>query len=429
MTGGTIFGYLCPKQKKSAMTKYIILSFLLLSLPFSACEKNNPDDIPGDPIPIELSMIEELLIESDNEFSFDIFKLIMQEESAIENIMISPLSISYALSMTMNGANGATRDSMMKALRYYDISLDDINNSYLELSKKLMNIDERVIMEIANSVWVEDRLTVKQDFINDLQNYFDAEARNFSVSDPEIKNIINQWIEDHTNGKIREMIDEIPADIAMILINAIYFNGKWKYKFDEDNTLDKPFYKQDGQQVTVDMMSQETNIKVGTDSKFLLAEMPYGQGNFVMDIILPNDGYSTEDILHELNSDNWNTLIASMNETKVQLNMPRFKYEYKISLKDILCSMGMGLAFSGNADFSNISDQALAISKVLHQTFIETKEEGTEAAAATVVMIEFTSVVPSEPLQINLNKPFLYVIRESMTNTIVFMGKTGNPSV
>jgi serpin B len=290
-----------------------------------------------------------------------------------------------------------------------------------------MTVDERVIMEIANSVWVEDRLTVKQDFINALINYFDAETRNFSVSDPEIKDIINQWIEDHTNGLIKEMIDEIPADIAMILINAIYFNGKWRYKFDEKDTEEKTFYLEDGSTVDVEMMSNETTYKTYFGEDMVMVELPYGQGNFVMDVLLPNEGNTTADIISAMNPGNWNDWISNLYEKEIQLYMPRFKYGYKKELKDILSDMGMGIAFTGAADFSNISEQDLFISKVLHQTFIENNEEGTEAAAVTVVMMELTSA-PAGPFTINLNRPFVYVIRETSTNTIVFMGLTGNPA-
>jgi serpin B len=370
------------------------------------------------------------LVEADNTFGFDIFRLVMQESSDAENVMISPLSISYALAMTMNGADGATRDSMMKALRYYNISLDEINNSYHDLTEKLMEVDKRVLMEIANSVWVEERLRVKQAFIETLMEYFEAEAHDFSVNDPGIVDVINGWIEDNTHGKIREMITPpLSPDIAMLLINAIYFNGKWKYEFDEANTSDMPFYPEDGPEVNVPMMNQELNVKINSQAGFMMLELPYGQGNYVMDILLPKDGYTSPDIISMLNAEDWNSWIDDMYETSIDLYMPRFSYEYKVTLNDILSAMGMGIAFSPyDADFSNIAEQDLFISKVLHQTFIETNEEGTEAAAATVVEIVFTSV-PAGPLEIKLDKPFVYIIRETSTNSIVFMGKTGNPAV
>lgn len=414
--------------KKQTMMKRNLFLFIILLIPFHSCELNRGDNLPDEPVPIELTAAQQELVEADNTFSFDIFKLVMQDNSDVENIMISPLSISYALSMTLNGASGATRDSMMHALRYYNIDIEDINNSYKDLTDKLMEIDERVLMEIANSVWIEERLRVKQAFIDNLKEYFDAEAYDFSETDPEIVDIINAWIEDHTHGKIKEMIDELPPNIAMLLINAIYFNGKWKYEFDEDNTTEMPFYPEAGSPVDVPMMNQEITVKINARDSFILLELPYGQGNYVMDIILPDEGYTTSDIFPLLNTADWNNWIAGMYDTEIDLYMPRFKYEFKTGLNDILTAMGMGIAFEPyEADFSNISEQDLFISKVLHQTFIETNEKGTEAAAATVVMIELTSL-PPEPLVVKLDKPFIYVIRETSTNTIAFIGKTGNPA-
>jgi serpin B len=222
------------------------------------------------------------------------------------------------------------------------------------------------------------------------------------------------------------MISEIPQDVVMLLINAIYFNGKWRYQFDKNETATDDFFTADGSVVDADMMHIESAYKMFYNEDLTIAELPYGQGNFVMDVILPAEGKTCADILPMLTDTNWNTWVENMNEREMELYMPRFKYEYKIELKDVLSSMGMSVAFSGGADFSNISDQGLAISKVLHQTYIDNKEEGTEAAAVTVIMFENTSI-PPEPGVIRLDRPFYYIIRETSSNTIVFMGLTANP--
>jgi len=396
-------------------------------IPYSGCEKEVIEELPGDPVPIELSLTEKSLSGSSNEFSFDIFKLIVEGESEAENIMISPLSISYALSMTLNGAAGDTREAMMEALKYTDITLEEINNAYKSLSKKITQIDKRVIMNIANSVWVEDRLVVKEAFIDALVEYFNAEGHQFNINDPNIVDEINAWISDNTNGKIEDMIDDIPDDVVMLLINAIYFNGKWRCQFDKSETKTENFTISNGSDVDVDMMHIESTYKLKSTEDIVFVELPYGQGNFVMDVILPAEGKTASDILPLFTGSNWDAWTSYLATSEVEIYMPRFKYEYKIELRDVLTSMGMGLAFSGAADFSNISDQSLAISRVLHQTFIDNKEEGTEAAAATVVMIELTSVPPG-PRIIRLDRPFYYIIRETTTDTIIFMGLTGNPA-
>ncbi len=403
----------------------LLAAIALLIAPNQGCKKEAVEDLPGDPVPIELSLIEKSLSTSSNQFSFDIFKLIVEDETESENIMISPMSISYALAMTLNGAAGDTRDAIMDALRYNNITLDDINSSYKALSNKITGIDKRVVMNIANSVWVEERLEVKEVFINALMDYFDAEGHQFNINDPDIIAEVNKWISDNTNGKIDDMISELHQDVVMLLINAIYFNGKWRYQFDKSQTSTEDFFTAGGSVVDADMMHLESTFKMYYHEDLTIAEIPYGQGNFVMDVILPAEEKTTTDILAMLTDSNWNTWVENMNEREIELYMPRFKYEYNIKLKDILSSMGMGIAFSGGADFSNISDQGLAISEVLHQTYIDNKEEGTEAAAATVVIV-YTTSLPPDPGVLRLDRPFYYIIRETSTNTIVFMGLTGN---
>ena len=160
-----------------------------------------------------------------------------------ENIMISPLSISYALSMTLNGADGETRDAMLEALRINGITIDAFNNSYKDLTKALLSVDKRVLMSIANSVWTENDFTVKQAFIDILTNYYNAESKSFDINDASAPDKINAWIEDKTNGLIKDMIEDLQDNTVMLLINAIYFKGKWKSQFDESKTIDMPFYK------------------------------------------------------------------------------------------------------------------------------------------------------------------------------------------
>jgi len=238
--------------------------------------------------------------------------------------------------------------------------------------------------------------------------------------------MMNQWIEDNTNGLIKDMIDKIDPATAMLLINAIYFKGKWKSQFDPDETVTESFYKPGNIAVEVPMMKQKAKFKVYDGTDFVLAEFPYGQGNFVMDIILPDAQYGTGDILPSITATAFSGWIAQMHETEVELSLPRFKYDYKKKLKDVLSGMGMGNAFRDGADFTNISESfPLAIKDVTHQAFIETNEEGTEAAAATVVEI----VVTSMPLTFvfKADHPFLYLIRETSTNSIIFMGKVADP--
>jgi serpin B len=212
----------------------------------------------------------------------------------------------------------------------------------------------------------------------------------------------------------------------MLLINAIYFKGKWKSQFDKANTVQGSFYKSNGASDQVPMMKQTSDFKVYKGEGFTLAELPYGQGNFVMDVILPDDNNGINNILPLISDNNLKVWLNQMSERKTDLTFPKFKYGFKKQLKDVLTDMGMGIAFTDNADFSNISDIDLLISFVLHQAFIETNEEGTEAAAATIVGI-YTTSAPAGPFILNIDHSFLYIIRETTTNSILFMGKVTDP--
>jgi serine protease inhibitor len=394
---------------------------------YISCERLKDDPLPGDPVPIDLTLKQKEIVDSANKFAFDIFKPIVGETKGSENMMISPFSISSALSMVLNGAAGETFEAVRHTLRYDDKTLEEINQAYLKLLEEMIPVDKRVTVEVANSVWAEKRLTIKQSYVDALEHWYLAEARNIDVSDPNAVDIVNGWIEDKTHDRIQDMLDYLSPDLAMLLINAIYFNGKWRYQFEKDDTHDRLFYVTPESPVEVPMMYQEENFAVTRTGNSTLVELPYGQGNYSMVVMLPDEGISLAEAAATLNPENWSAWMSyrSMGASKVQLSLPRFEYEYKRELKDDLTAMGMGIAFSGSADFSNITDQGIFISRVLHQTFIKTDEEGTEAAAATVVEFEFTSM-PSTTV-VNVNRPFLYFIRETTTGTIVFMGQVSDP--
>jgi serine protease inhibitor len=411
-------------MKKNIISYYSFLVFTLMLIMVS-CEKTN--DTPGDPVPINLTLKQASLVTSENTFAFDIFREILKSQ-ADENIIISPLSISYALSMTVNGANAGTRTAMLDALRVSDITMDELNQSYGDLTKALLAVDSRVKILIANSVWTENNFVVKKPFTGVLTDYYDAEARSFEITDLTVPTKINTWIEDHTNGLIKNMVDKLNDNTVMLLINAIYFKGKWRNEFEIKNTSTRNFTRTAGTTVSVPSMHQNEKHKVYAGNGFVVAELPYGQGNFVMDIILP-DGNTIGTFSQNLTGADFTTWVNRLSERDVNLYLPRFKYEFKKKLKDVLSQMGMGVAFGDLADFSNISDSHLLINEVTHQALIETNEEGTEAAAATIVEIGNTSAGPNDPITIDVNRPFIYVIRETSTNSILFMGRVTDPTL
>lgn len=400
------------------------LLFTLLS-----CEKNNPDPLPGEPVDIFTEVYQKEVIESANRFAFDLFTPIIADSKGSENIMISPFSITSALSMTLNGAEGETFEAMRASLRLEDKTLQEINETYLKLMTEMVPVDQRVTLEIANSVWVEKKFPVKESFIKALREYYKAEGREIDVNDPEAVDIVNDWIAEKTHDKITEMLDDLNPALTMLLVNAIYFNGKWRYQFDEDETSDQPFYISPSLPKDVPMMHQNENLNVINTDNARIVELPYGQGNYTMVVILPEENTSISGLANTLSTDKWNSWMEnlSVNPRDVDLSFPRFKYKYKRNLNEDLINMGMGIAFTDQADFSKISDIPSWIGRVLHESFIETNEEGTEAAAATVVEMVNTSIPVT--VTVNVNRPFIYFIREVSTGTILFMGKVSDPSV
>jgi serpin B len=376
-----------------------------------------------------ITATEQNIIESSNDFSFDIFARI-NEADPDKNLFISPLSISTALSMTANGAVGETKTGIKSTLHLGDLTDEEINISYKSLANYLTNLDPKVIMQLANSNWYKDNYHIKETFKNILLEYYDAEVKSADFSNPNTKDQINNWIEDKTNGKISEMLDEIPADAVMYLINAIYLKATWRYKFDENKTEKQNFYLSDGSAVKTDMMfSEGATVNVYHHADYTFVELPYGNGQFTFSIILPTESDKLDQIIEELDMDQLNGMIDLADTATYEVYLPKFKTEYKITLNEVLSAMGMEQSFGGAADFSQLFEENLDlfISKVLHQSFIEVDEEGTEAAAATVVQVELTSIGGGKP-KITVDHPFAYFIREKHSNTILFAGKLLDPT-
>lgn len=413
---------------------YITIAFISSIIGFLSisCEENQPGTIDNYEVNnIELTKSAKSLVEADNAFAFSIFDAVVQNEIESKNIFISPLSISLALAMTYNGAEGETKAAMKEALELNGLNTDAVNASYKSLIGALLSLDPKVQLSIANSIWHRNDFTINQDFIDVNQNYYNAMVEALDFSNPDAKNTINAWVDDKTNGQIPEIIDNIPGNAIMYLINAIYFKGIWKYKFEKSKTDIRPFFLSDGAQVDVPMMMQETSLNYFRNDTFSAVELPYADGEFSMVVILPHQSFLTKDIIENWSADKWNNLLNQFSgPRKVNLHLPSFKFEYKNRLNDELTDLGMGIAFGNQADFTGIyPNPALQISEVLHKTFIEVNEEGTEAAAVTSVEIIYTSIDPDQPVAFHVNRPFIALIKENSTGAILFMGQIVNPSL
>jgi len=370
------------------------------------------------------------VVQNSKSFGLDLFKQINSNSDA-SNLFISPLSVSMALDMTLNGAQNDTKSGMKEALRQSDLSLDAINKSNQSLIKLLTHLDPKVNIKLANSIWYKNNFTVEQDFIDVNQSYYDAEVQGLDFSSADAANQINNWVSDKTESLIDEIIKgRIPSDIVMYLINAIYFKANWWSKFDEDDTRKAPFTTDTGSRVDVDMMSQQQTFPLYVGSDASMIDLPYGDSLFTMSVILPPTDTKIDTFVNHLTSEKLDTWFQQLSAHKTNLYLPRFKIKYQHLLNDVLARMGMGKAFEPYAaDFSGINqDQQLFISKVLHKSYIKVDEAGTEAAAVTAVGVALTGVDPNQPYTFRVDRPFVYLIRERTTNTILFMGKMGNPN-
>jgi serpin B len=413
--------------KTTIMKKTCLFTIFFIALTITSCSKDDSENLPAEEKEIVLSANSKGMVSSDNQFGIEIFKQMLNAEQG-NNLMISPLSISQALLMAYNGANGDTKKAFEETLFLNDLSTDEINQSAKELVKSLLEVDPSVIIDIANSIWYRDGYTIKPDFINVNEDYYDAEINNI-VFDGEAINTINAWVKDKTNNKIEKIVDEIDPATIMFLINAVYFKGNWKYQFEESNTIDEEFTLGEGSKISVPFMHQSINAKVMYQEGFSILDLPYGRGNFSMFIILPDEDKTIDDILDVWNNESYSQWLNDFTEVnELEVTIPKFKFAYEKKINDVLEEMGLSVAFQpGLADFSNmIENVQLYISKVKHKTFIEVNEKGTEAAAVTSVEFEITSAGPTP--QFIANRPFLFVIREKYTNSILFMGRVEDPT-
>jgi serine protease inhibitor len=403
----------------------LLIAFFLTS--FSSCQKD--DEKPDGKKYIHLDEKSAQLVEADNAFGLELFKKI-REESDKENLMISPLSVSVALAMAYNGAEGDTKTEMEETLKLNGLTTEQINASYQKLIDALQSLDEKVVFEIANAIFYAEGFSVKPDFLDINQTIYDAEVEGLNFISKLAVEIINDWVAEKTHDKIEKIIDQLSPLDRMVLLNAIYFYGTWTNAFDEEGTHNLIFNRKDGTKPEIAMMSKLEKLPYASNNLFKAVKMPYGIGQYNMVILLPVGGNDSQDIIDALSITNWKSWMESFEITdRVSITMPRFKYAFEISLNDVLKQLGMPKAFiPGIADFSGISDENLYISEAIHKSYIDVNETGTEAAAVTALVFAVTSVGDEPPvIPFYVDRPFVYAITENDTGAILFIGEVSNP--
>jgi serine protease inhibitor len=404
--------------------KALMTIFYAIIVLFAVSCKKEPEG-PKQPKPISLTAKSLEVIAGNNGFGIDLFRVTAQGQN--ENMMLSPLSASTALTMLLNGCNSETYNQIRDMLGYEGLETGEINEAYKSLVGQLLTIDPEIQLSLANSVWYREDFQVKQEFLNTMDNSFDSEIGALDFSKPSALQTINNWAKDNTNGKIPKVLNEIEPDMVMFLMNALYFKGTWTYQFEENQTADLPFHLSDGSIVNVKTMRNLVPARIYSGNGAVSIELPYGQQNFAMVVILPDNPLN--EFLAGFDKIDWASITAGLDSfaepDEMEILLPKFKFEYEKFLNDQLKSLGMLDAFSpGMADLSGISDAGIFVDFVKQNTFIDVNEEGTEAAAVTTIGIKEVSMPPS----VIIDRPFIFTIRERLTNTLLFIGKVERPS-
>ena len=376
-----------------------------------------------------------LLVEGNSAFAFELYQALKGEEG---NIFYSPYSISLALAMTYAGARGETAEQMVATLQFL-LEQERLHPAFnwldAELAKRGEGAEgkdeEGFRLNIVNAIWGQKDYEFLSEFLDVLAENYGAGLRilDFVTETEKSRLTINDWVSDQTEGRIEDLIPPgaIGALTRLVLTNAIYFNAAWEYPFDEDMTADGPFYLLDGGQVIVPMMKQTESFGYTEGEEYQAVELQYDGGELSMVILLPVSG-NFEAFEEGLQAQQVSDIIIGLQPTEVTLTIPQFEFDSDFSLKDTLAEMGMPIAFSSAADFSGMTgNRELFISDVVHKAFVAVDEAGTEAAAATAVIMELTAV-PEPAVEVTLNRPFIFLIRDIETGAVLFVGRVLNPT-
>ena len=414
------------------MKMKIMVLVLVIIIAISGCNEpvnnNEPVQKADDSEATEESVIE--LVNANNQFAIEMYKEFNNSDS--ENLFFSPWSISSALAMTYEGAKGNTAKEMQNVFHFPE---NDISrtSSFAALHNKINESNNEYELSTANALWAQKDYPFLEEYTEKIDQYYGGKVTNLDFSDSAgSANTINSWVEDKTKNKIKDLVPSsaLSSYTKLVLTNAIYFKGTWIQQFDKSKTEEEDFKITDFEKVEVNMMhiGEKEEFIYSENEDLQIIELPYKGEKLSMLILLPkeNDLKPIEDML---TAEKLNELKSEMYSTDVIVSIPKFTFETKYFMVDNLKNMGMHDAF-GNADFSGMDGtKELYISNVIHQAFVDVDEEGTEAAAATAVVMGITSIAPKPVKIFYADHPFIFIIQENETGSILFMGKVVNPLV
>ena len=387
-----------------------------------------------EPVKMDITADVATVAKGDNEFATDLYARLRSDTPA--NLFFSPYSISSALAMTYAGAGGPTAEQMARTLRF-SLPEAKLHPAFGELRKLLLLADDKTDgfqLRIANRLWGQAGFQFRPEFLQVTRDDYGADLGQLDFKQSEAaRKTINAWVEEQTNDKIQNLLAPgvLDADTRLVLTNAIYFKARWTHEFSKQATADAPFHLADSKQISVPTMRQTHRLRYAESEVAQVLELPYGpQGSLAMLILLPKKHDGLSGLEKQLTAENLQKWSAGLQPRRVDVHLPRFKMTSQFSLADVLKSLGMSLAFSRQADFSKMcSQEQLFISAVIHKAFVDVNEDGTEAAAATAVMMRMGAALPAreEMVEFRADHPFAFVIRDNRTQRILFLGSVANP--
>ena len=407
----------------------IIITAAIAVLALPACEPAEPQHEPMPIKPLELTKVQDDMVSVGNSFAFRLMEAVSNDkEFEGKDFMASPLSISFVLGALNNGASGQTSEEILSAIGFEGSTANDINEYSRTILQGCPGVDNLVDVRIANAVMLKEGFETKRGFSNALSDYYDAYVRSMKFDSNAVE-AINSWCDEHTEGMIPEIIEEIPEEACMFALNAIYFKGEWASRFEKKDTRKETFTNIDGSSSKVQMMNKEDWFGHTSNDIWATVRLPYGNGSYSMYVLHPHEGKSIDDVIEALDGDTWETTRNRMYGRKVNLKLPAFETETRLNLIETMKTLGMKKAFDPEqAEFDEMlanTSGNLFLGILLQKTKITVNEEGTEAAGVTMGGMLITGFgPPEEPEIINFHadRPFIYLIQENSSNAIFFIG-------
>lgn len=416
------------------------IAFAMMTMTVSSCSSS--EDIPSTPDTplsnennerrdIEITRSETDLVNGNNDFAFNLFRQAGVRKPSTpsyseseKSTILSPISITFALGMLNNGAAGETQAQINKVLGFGDAGADGINQFCRKMLTEAPTLDKLTKVMIANNIYVNEGMgyKLKPDFLKLAKTYYDADAESRNFADGKTRKVINQWGSDHTEGVIKEVLkeDEFNTTAISYLLNAIYFKGAWAQKFDKANTQNEDFQTLSGNK-QLPMMHQEHQFNYTQNALCQALRLPYGNGAYNLTVLLPHEGKSLWEVAASLTAESWQEY-QTMGSAIVDVKLPRFESDSDIDLKPVMIALGMPNAFGNLAEFPNFANSPAYIGLMKQVAHIQLNEEGTEAAAVTVIEMRKSSAGP-QYVKFHATRPFLYVISEQSTGAVFFIGK------